>query len=105
MRVCSTREPTVRFIYDHCYKKPKIIYIRGAPQSGAPRICLPPFPEGGPTHIRATCICGAPRLSTLCVAHPQCMRHGYGGLTPQALVLGGAHLSMAHAFHGAPRVR
>jgi hypothetical protein len=46
MRVCSTREPKVCFIHDHCYKKPKIIYIRGAPQSGAPRICLPPFSRG-----------------------------------------------------------
>ena len=81
------------------------IYTRGAPLSGAPRICLPPFPEGGPTHIHGACICGAPRVSTLCVAHPQCMRHGYGGLTPQALVLVGAHICVAHPFFGAPRIR
>jgi hypothetical protein len=48
---------------------------------------------------------GAPLLSSICVAHPISMRHGYGGLTPQALVLAGAHLCVAHPFFGAPRIR
>jgi hypothetical protein len=41
----------------------------------------------------------------ICVAHPKSMRHGYGGLTPQALVLAGAHLCVAHPFFGAPYIR
>jgi hypothetical protein len=44
------------------------IYNSGTPRRHAPRICLPPFPEGGPTYIHGACICGAPRLSSLCVA-------------------------------------
>jgi hypothetical protein len=70
------------------------IYNSGAPKRHAPRICLPPFPEDGPTYISGACICGAPLLSSICVAHPKSMRHRYGGLTPQALVLDGAHLSV-----------
>jgi hypothetical protein len=81
------------------------IYISGAPRGHAPRICLPPFLEDGPTYIRGTCISGAPLLSSICVAHPKSMRHGYGGLTPQALVLAGAHLCVAHPFFGAPHIR
>jgi hypothetical protein len=94
-------------IYPWCTSKwcSTDIYNSGAPKRHAPRICLPPFPEGGPTNIHGACICGAPRLSSLCMAHPKSMHHGYGGLTPQALVLSGAHLSVAHPFHGAPRIR
>jgi hypothetical protein len=80
------------------------IYISGAPRGNAPKICLPPFLEDGPTYIRGAWISGTPLLSSICVAHPESMRHGYGGLTPQALVLAGAHLSVAHSFFGAPRI-
>jgi hypothetical protein len=81
------------------------IYNSGAPKRHAPRICLPPFPEDRPTYIRGACNCGAPLLSSICVAHPKSMRYGYGGLTPQALMLAGAHLSVAHSLLGAPRIR
>jgi hypothetical protein len=81
------------------------IYNSGTPKRHAPHICLPPFPEDGPTYIHCTCNCGAPQLSSICVAHPKSMHHRYGGLTPQALVLAGAHLSVAHSFLGAPRIR
>jgi hypothetical protein len=81
------------------------IYNSGAPKRHAPRICLPPFLEDGPTYIRGACIHCAPLLSSICVVHPKSMRHGYGGLTPQALVFGGAHLSVAHPLLGAPRIR
>jgi hypothetical protein len=70
------------------------IYISGAPRGHAPQICLPPFPEDG-----------APLISSICVAHPKFMRHGCGGLTPQALVLVWAHICVAHPFFDTPRIR
>jgi hypothetical protein len=80
------------------------IYISGAPRGHAPRICLPPFPEDGPTYIRGAWIRGASLISAICVAHPKFMRHGCGGLTPQALVLVGAHICVAHQLFGVPRI-
>jgi hypothetical protein len=81
------------------------LYISGAPNGRAPRICLPPFLEDGPTYIRGARIYSAPLISTICVAHSQFVRHGCGGLTPPALVLVGAHICVAHHLFGAPRIR
>jgi hypothetical protein len=81
------------------------IYISGAPKGRAPRICLPPFPEDGPTYIRGAWNCGAPLISAICVAHSHFVRHGCGGLTPPAMVLVGAHICVAHLLFGAPHIR
>jgi hypothetical protein len=81
------------------------IYISGAPKGHAPRICLPPFPEDGPTYICGAWICGAPLISAICVAHTHFMCHGCGGLTPPAMVLVGAHICVAHPLFGAPQIR
>jgi hypothetical protein len=80
-------------------------YISGAYKSRAPRICLPPFPENGPTDIRGAWKCGVPLISAICVAHSHIMHHGCGGLTPPAIVLVGAHICMAHPIFDAPSIR
>jgi hypothetical protein len=90
---------------EHIIKCSTKLYISGTPNCRAPRICLPPFPEDGPTYIRGARICGAPLISAICVAHSQFVHHRCGGLTPPALVLVGAHICVAHHLFGAPRIR
>jgi hypothetical protein len=81
------------------------IYISGAPKGRAPRICLPPFLEDGPTYICGAWICGAPLISAICMVYSHFVRHGCGSLTPPARVLFGAHICMAHPLFGAPHIR
>jgi hypothetical protein len=80
------------------------LYVSGAPKAHAPRICLPPFPDHGPTELRGAWIRGVPQIPAICVAHDDIMRHGCGGLTPPAIVPIGAHICVAHNMSGVPRI-
>jgi hypothetical protein len=79
--------------YSWCtsYRCATDFHVSGAPHSRAPRIDLPPYPEHGPTKLSGAQKYGVPQIHVICVVHDNMMRHGYGGLTPPALVPAGAH--------------